>query len=149
MPKTKVKKRRVTKTKVIPNPGTTGVNKILIDNFISLQKVMTNLSLRFDELSSQISKLLELFEISAKSLAKNDFESEKGNKNSEDIIEKLDNLIDQNKTIAKGLTLMHEMNPERKLQPPRPRPSQSPEQRTPVKTNEYQKSISSRDEKEI
>ena len=103
MPKTKVKKRRVTKTKVIPNPRKTGVNKILIDNFISLQKVMTNLSLRFDELSSQISKLLELFEISAKSLAKNDFESEKGNKDSEDIIEKLDNLIDQNKTTINKL----------------------------------------------
>jgi len=149
MPKTKVKKRRVTKNKTISNPRTTGVNKVLIDNFVSLQKVMTNLSLKFDELSSQISKLLELFEISAKSLAKNDFESEKGNKNSEDIIEKLDNLIDQNKTIARGLTLMHETNPEKKFQPPIPRPPQSPEQRPPVRTNEYQKSISSREERKI
>ena len=108
---------------------------------------MTNLSLRFDELSSQISKLLELFEISAKSLAKNDFESEKGNKNSEDIIEKLDNLIDQNKTIARGLTLMHEVRPERKLQPTRPGDPQLSEQRDSAGINEYQKSISSRDER--
>ncbi|KHO55254.1 MAG: hypothetical protein QT10_C0004G0041 [archaeon GW2011_AR19] len=38
------------------------VEKILVENFVSLQKVMTNLSVKFDELSSQISKLLELFE---------------------------------------------------------------------------------------
>ena len=38
-------------------------------NFISLQKVLTNLSGRFDELSDNMSKLLQLFEISAKTFA--------------------------------------------------------------------------------
>ena len=143
------KKRRVTKNKIISNPEETGINKVLIENFISLQKVMTNLSLRFDELSSQIAKLLELFEISAKSLAKNDFESENENENSKEIIEKLDDLINQNKTIARGLTLMHEMNPERKLQPPRPGDPQLSKQRVSAGINEYQKSISFRDERTI
>ena len=41
---------------------TIGVEKILVENFVSLQKVMTNLSLKFDNLAFQISKLLELFE---------------------------------------------------------------------------------------
>ena len=41
----------------------------LIDNFINLQKVMANLSVKFDELSLNISRLLQLFEISAKTFA--------------------------------------------------------------------------------
>ena len=37
------------------------LEKVLIDNFVSLQKVMVNLSVKFDDLTNQISKLLELF----------------------------------------------------------------------------------------
>ena len=48
------------------------VEKILVENFVSLQKVLTNLSVKFDELSNNISKLLELFELSATALAKKD-----------------------------------------------------------------------------
>ena len=43
------------------------MDKILIDNFINLQKVLTNLSIKFEELSTNMAKLLQLFEISAKS----------------------------------------------------------------------------------
>ena len=142
-----VKKKRVSKPNIVSTKRDNDVERILVENFVSLQKVMTNLSLRFNELSSQIAKLLELFEISAKSLAKNDFESEKGNENNKEIIEKLDNLINQNKTIARGLTLMHEMNPERKSQPPQQRVPQFPGRRPSVGVNEYQKSVSIRDEK--
>lgn len=80
------------------------VEKILIENFVSLQKVMTNLAVKFDNLSGQISKLLELFEISAKTMA------EKGYSLGEDkkILEKLDSLLDHNKVIAKGIALLHE-----------------------------------------
>ena len=46
------------------------MEKILIENFVSLQRVMTNLSEKFDGLSNNISKLLELFELSATALAK-------------------------------------------------------------------------------
>lgn len=45
---------------------TPSVENVLVENFVSLQKVMTNLSLKFDNLTNQISKLLDLFEISAK-----------------------------------------------------------------------------------
>ena len=149
MPKAKTKKKSVIRNKPDSMTRITNIDEILIENFVSLQKVMTNLSLRFDELSSQIAKLLELFEISAKSLAKNDFESENENENSKEIIEKLDNLINQNKTIARGLTLMHEIRPERKLQPPRPGYPQLSKQRDSAGINEYQKSISLRDERKI
>ena len=146
MPKAKIKKRSVTKKRSYSSTGRTDINDVLVENFISLQNVMTNLTLKFDGLSSQIAKLLELFEVSAKSLAEKDFESDKGNENSKEIIEKLDNLITQNKTIARGLTLMHEGDSERKLQPPRPRPLQFQGQRPSAGVNEYQKSISLRDD---
>jgi len=50
------------------------VEKVLIENFVGLQKVMVNLSSRFDELSTQISRLLNLFEVSARAMAKKEFE---------------------------------------------------------------------------
>ncbi len=80
--------------------------KKLIDNFASLQKVMTNLAVKFDSLSDQLSKLLSLFEISAKSLAEKKGKSEglvDGN-----FLKKLDEILDQNKTIARGMVLIGE-----------------------------------------
>jgi hypothetical protein len=83
------------------------IEKILVENFVSLQKVMTNLVVKFDNLSGQISKLLELFEISAKTLAEREPEK---NENKE-VVEKLNGLMEQNKIIAKGLILLHEKMP--------------------------------------
>lgn len=87
----------------------------LVDNFTSFQKVMTNLTEKFDNLSNQMSELLKLFESSAKALAEKDYKKEKEEKTSKEelrkkkeIVEKLDKVLEQNKTIAKGLTLMHE-----------------------------------------
>jgi len=80
---------------------------LLIENFVSLQRVMVNLSSKFDTLSNRISKLLDIFEISAKALAEKDFSSEKDTKESEKIFKKVDVLTEQNKIIARGLTLMN------------------------------------------
>jgi len=44
--------------------------KLLIENFVKLQKVMTNQATKLENLTLQISKLLQLFEISAKSFVK-------------------------------------------------------------------------------
>jgi hypothetical protein len=85
------------------------MNDKLIENFISLQKVMTNFAVKFDNLSTQISKLLELFEISAKALAEKDY-SLGENKEDKKVVEKLDSLLQQNKIIAKGIALLHESN---------------------------------------
>jgi len=90
----------------------TSVEKALIENFIGLQKVMVNLSEKFDSLAGQISKLLELFDISAKSLARKDF-STSDNAESKKIIEKLDNLSMQAGLIGKGLALIHEIGAEK------------------------------------
>ena len=88
--------------------------RVLIENFIILQKVMTNLAIKFDNLSSQISKLLELFEISAKALAEK--KPSRENEGKEIMMKKLDNLIEQNKTIARGLTLLHNPSNEQEQQ---------------------------------
>ncbi len=89
------------------------IEKMLIENFVNLQKVLTNLAVKFESLSDQISKLLQLFEISAKSFVEK-HSPESGEKEKDrEFLEKLDKLLDQNKTIAKGLTLMEEKLRER------------------------------------
>ncbi len=129
------------------------VEDILVENFVSLQKVMTNLSIKFDNLSTQISKLLELFEISAKTIAEKTPELERGGNNNK-VVEKLDNLLEQNKIISRGLTLLHETNspqqpmqpplPPRRLQPPRnPIRPQMGERKPVGGIDEYQRSVSS------
>ena len=133
--------KKIVVKKVIKKPKST--NQILVENFVSLQKVMTNLSIKFDNLSMQISKLLELFEISAKTIAE-----QTPGINDGKMAKKLDNLIEQNKVIARGLTLLHESNstqsssqpmqPPRNLRPPQPRG-----QKPVARMGEYQKSISS------
>jgi len=83
----------------------------LIENMVELQKVESNLAERFDKLSTQISSLLGLFETAAKSFASHPASpiAEKD----KDFLDKIDKLLDQNKTIAKGLTLIEEKVRER------------------------------------
>lgn len=84
--------------------ASSNIDRQLTDNFIALQKVMVNLSTKFDNLTTQISKLLNLFEISAKSLAEKGHISDAVDPK---ISDKLDNLFEQNRVIARGLTLMN------------------------------------------
>jgi hypothetical protein len=104
----KAPKKKRTRKKVIHAHRNKEIEDILVDNFVSLQKVMVNLSTKFDDLTNQISKLLELFEISAKTLAEKDFDAEKNSRENTRILEKIENVLEQNKTIARGLTLMHD-----------------------------------------
>lgn len=85
-------------------PSKTQIEESLIENFVKLQSVMTNMSVKFDQLSDNITRLLELFEIAAKSFVQH----EKETSGDADLLVKLDTLLDQNKTIANGLTLMEE-----------------------------------------
>jgi hypothetical protein len=111
----------------------TGSNKVLLENFVSLQRVMTNLAVKLDDLSSNISKLLELFEISAKALAEKEFDVEKDNK---EILERLNGLVDQNKILARGMALMHERIPREQM--PMQMPPQIPQmqQQMPQQMNQ-------------
>ncbi len=90
------------------------VSRVLVENFVSLQRVMTNLSLKFDNLATQISKLLELFEISAKTIAEKNPQnaSRYTDQSGRELMGKIDSLLEQNKVIARGLTLIHETSPQ-------------------------------------
>lgn len=93
------------------------VDAILIENFVALQRVLTNLSVKLDNVATQMTKLLDLFEISAKALAEKDFSVDKDNRK---VLERLDMVLDQNKTLARGLTLMHERMPSSEMFIPQP-----------------------------
>lgn len=108
-PKKRTTKKKPTVRKIITRSDK-NLEKILIENFISMQKVMTHLASKFDKLEHKMSGLLHLFEQSAETLAKKDINLEiQGNEETQqDIMDKLKNIFEQNKLIAKGLTLMHE-----------------------------------------
>ncbi|MBI2124255.1 hypothetical protein HYT92_00530 [Candidatus Pacearchaeota archaeon] len=93
-------------------PTKLDTEQALLENFVSLQRVLTNLSIKFDTLSDNISKLLQLFEISAKGFIGKqgikEIDREKSVERDREFLAKLNTLLDQNKTIAKGLTLMGE-----------------------------------------
>lgn len=81
------------------------VQRLLIENFTGLQKAMTNLAIKFEGLSGQISSLLEIFELSAKNFVGGGNVSPEENR---DILGKIDSLLEQNKTLAKGLVTLEE-----------------------------------------
>lgn len=132
--------RRKPQKRAQPRQRTSSTEKILIENFISMQKVLTGMAEKFDNLSKQISRLLKLFEDSAETLVEKDINLQIAeNEDNTEMLEKLNKILDQNKIIAKGLTLMHEtaVNPtsyyslaphpetaKPKLLPPMPQPSQ-------------------------
>jgi hypothetical protein len=120
-PVKKVKKTAKKPQKIVVQqaPSEPKMDKVLVENFVSLQRVLTNLAVNVDNLSDRISKLLDLFEISAKALAEKDFDMQEENT---DLKEKLDSLIDQNKTLARGVALMHERIPREQFPPPAPMP---------------------------
>lgn len=78
--------------------------ELLIENFVGLQKAMTNLSIKFEGMTGQINKLLEVFELAARNFVSGGGSSE----DNTDVLKKIDSLLDQNKTIAKGLVLIED-----------------------------------------
>lgn len=111
------------------------LQQILLENSISLQKVLTNLTLSLDNLSKQTERLLNLFEQSTRTIAEKDFEAEAMNKR---ISDKLDMLMNQNRTLAQGVSLVHE-----RIQEPAATKSSTKElPPTPQEVTGYQKSIS-------
>jgi len=105
------KKRRTTRKRTpkitFKDSSELKVEKTLIQNFVSLQKVMTNISIRFDHLSDQIQKLLDLFEISAKSIADKSL-NEVNKTSNKEVLEKLEKVLEQNKILAQGVSMLHE-----------------------------------------
>ena len=120
-------------------PKENKIEKVLIENFVSLQKVMTGLSEKFGELSKNINELLKLFEDSAKILVKKEFElnnkQEPTKIDNKEMLNKIDQLIDQNRIIARGLTMIHE-SPRKEITQPQQsiQPINMNQQRRPIST---------------
>lgn len=124
------------------------VQKMLVENFVSLQSVITDLSSKLNNLTNQMSKLLELFEQSAKTFMEKDIKFAGGGVD-KDTADKLDKLLDQNKIIARGLALLHESNAqqqpiENEFSQPQPQFTQPNQPMPDQGVNKYQRSISSR-----
>lgn len=100
----------------------------IVHNLVELQKVHADLAEKFEKLSSQMGQLLGLFELSARAFAKQT--NLPGVEKDREFLDKIDKLLEQNKTIAKGLTLMEEKMRERILgqgHPTSPPPMQPPQ----------------------
>ena len=103
-----------------------------LHSIIELQKVHINLAEKFDKLTSQIQNLLSLFEVAARNFAKQP--SMQATEKDKEFLEKIDKLLEQNKFLAKGLTLMEEKMRERlygsgtkpTFRPPMPSQNNSP-----------------------
>lgn len=102
----------------------TGVEELLIENFVELQRAITNLSSKFEGLSNQISRLLGVFELAAKNVVESS-----PNEYSKEIVDRLNNLVEQNSTIASGLVALEERT--RRIAPPI---GQQPMMNRPVQT---------------
>src|SRR3989338_8801652 len=87
---------------------------LLIDNFVALQKVLADVSVKLASLAEQISSLLKLFEASAKSFKE---KKEREKIETRGITDKLNELVEQNKTIAKGLSFVEEEMAAEKAKP--------------------------------
>jgi hypothetical protein len=96
--------------------------ELLIENFVGLQHAMTNLSIKFGTLSDNITGLLRVFEEAARNFITGDKSDDK------DMLKKIDSLLDQNKTIAKGLVLMEEKLRGRAETPKHMQPAPKPMQ---------------------
>jgi hypothetical protein len=112
------------------------LNMMLIENFVDMQKALVNTTQKIEDLTVQVSKLLQLFELSAKSFIGKVDEKVSEIEKDQEFLTKLNALLDQNKLIAKGVTLMEEnirerasrypvQQPQQRMMTPyRPQPSQ-------------------------
>ncbi|MEK6793068.1 MAG: hypothetical protein AABX96_01755 [Nanoarchaeota archaeon] len=77
-----------------------------IHSLVELQKVHINLAEKFNKLTLQIENLLALFEMAARNFAKQP--NMQSTERDKEFLDKIDKLLDQNKLLAKGLSLMEE-----------------------------------------
>jgi hypothetical protein len=142
------------------------IEKMLIENFTSLQGVMADLSVKFNSLAGSIAKLLEVFENAAKTLMEKDLNVGESRVDNAKVVERLDKLLEHDRVIARSLALLHEDHREevqiqeqtrparpQGIRPPqmptgmRPQSTAPPVQRNPIQNTGgmegYQRSISS------
>jgi len=78
----------------------------MLSNMNNLQKVQVQIAEKFDNLASNLSELLGLFETTAQVFAQDPMHQV--TEKDAEFLEKVNQLLDQNKTIAQGLVTMEE-----------------------------------------
>lgn len=116
MPKKEIK----TAEAIQPKPIKKDNINLLLENSIALQKTMADLALELKSLNQKVARIVSSFE--SASLAFKEAK-EKGIAEPKDISEKLDMIIDQNKTIAQGVLLLEESIRVKPSSPMKMRPS--------------------------
>ena len=86
---------------------------ILMENSVALQKVLADLALSLNKLTKELSQLLSLFKEASKTIGEEKAVEAEEKEDKEDLLKKLDSLIEQNKTIAKSLLLLESALRER------------------------------------
>ncbi len=106
----------------------------MIENMNSLQKVQVQIAEKFDKLTNQLSDLLSLFESAAQTFAQDPLHQITDK--DREFLEKVNQLIEQNKTIAKALTLMEEKLREKTQSYAPHYLARTPQKETPAQTRE-------------
>lgn len=109
----------VAKKKVIKSDN--GKIGVLIETSVELQKKLVDATVAMNNLSKQQGELLNTFKEAAKHINDVDVKDE----NLRPLIKRLDDLLNQNRTIARGLVLLEKYVKE-KTQPMPLRPPQQP-----------------------
>ncbi len=92
---------------------------LLMENSIALQKVLTEVATNLSQLNKRLEMLLNLFEEAAKNFSAKRPESVK----EKEVIGKLSEIADQNRTIARGLMLLEQTaRRETEERPLKPKP---------------------------
>lgn len=79
---------------------------LLLENTIALQKTLTSLATELKTLNKKVSELFELFEAASSAFKEAKTAGAGGAEIPSDIADKIDMLVEQNKTLAKGLLLL-------------------------------------------
>lgn len=77
---------------------------LLMENSVVLQKILTEVAINLKVLNEKLDNLLSLFEESAKTFKEKKPEGEK----EKEIVDKLNDISNQNRTIAKGVMLLEQ-----------------------------------------
>lgn len=94
---------------------------VLIETSVELQKKLVDATVSMNNLAKQQGELLDTFKEAAKHINDVDVKDE----NLRPLIKRLDDLLNQNRTIARGLILLESYVKE-KTQPMQPQPQQRP-----------------------
>ena len=79
---------------------------LLIENSVALQKVLTDVAVSLNQLTKELRQLLELMKEAGKTIGEEKAAQAIAEEDSKKVMGKLDNLMDQNRTIARGLVLL-------------------------------------------